>query len=79
MSEHVGFAVSRKREVRVCSKESQCFFSHLSTVGSHSSKHAGTKGCSISETILFVYKTEHFPFNAQQNIYEYHYMGSSDK
>lgn len=54
MSEHVGFAVSRKREVRVCSKESQCSFSHLSTVGSHSSKHAWTKGCSITETIQFV-------------------------
>ena len=55
------------------------FLSQLSTVGSHSSKHAGTKGCSISETILFVYKTEHFPFNAQRNIYEYLYIGSSDK
>ena len=49
------------------------------TVGSHLSKHAGTKGCShinwkahISETILFVYKAKCFPFNAQQNIYEYH-------
>jgi len=26
----------------------------------------------ISET---VYKPEHFPFNAQQNIHEYHYFG----
>ena len=43
-------------------------------IGSHSSKHAGTKGCSdnwnvcISEKIIFVYK-------AEQNIYEYHYFG----
>ena len=28
----------------------------------------------ISETILIVYKEEHLPFNAQQNIYEYHYF-----
>ena len=28
----------------------------------------------VSETTLFVYKGEHFPFNAQQNIYEYHYL-----
>jgi len=41
-------------------------------VGSHLSEHTGTKGCSdnwnvrLSETILFVYKEEYFPFNAQQ-------------
>ena len=46
----------------------------------HLSEHAGTKECSywISETIQFVYKAEHFPFNAQQDIYEYHYFGGSD-
>ena len=33
----------------------------------------------MSKTILFVYKAEYFPFNAQQNIYEYHYFGCSDK
>ena len=48
---------------------------------SHLSEHAGTKECSdnwnvwISTTVLFVYEAEHFPFNAQQNIYEYYYFG----
>ena len=32
----------------------------------------GPRDVQITETILFVYKAEHFPFNAQQNIYEYH-------
>ena len=32
----------------------------------------GPRGVQITETIQFVYKAEHFPFNAQQNIYEYH-------
>ena len=27
--------------------------------------------------MLFVHKAEHFPFNAQQNIYEYHYLEGS--
>ena len=52
------------------------------TVGSHLSKHFGTRGRSdnwISETILVVYKAEYFPFNAQQTIYEYHYFGCSDE
>ena len=45
----------------------------------------GPKGVQItemysrSEAMLFVCKAEHFPFNAQQNIYEYHYFGGSDK
>ena len=42
-------------------------------VGSHLSKHVGTGGLldnnQINETIPFVYKAEHFPFNAQQNIF----------
>ena len=29
----------------------------------------------INETMLIVYITEHFPFNAQQNVCEYHYLG----
>ena len=32
----------------------------------------------ISETILFVYKADHFPFNAQHNTYEYHYLDGRD-
>ena len=42
-------------------------------VGSHLSKHVGTgrflDNNQMSETIPFVYKAEHFPFNAQQNIF----------
>ena len=47
---------------------SQCLSAYGSTVGSHLSKYAGTKGCSynwnvqISEKVLFVYNTEYFPF-----------------
>ena len=52
------------------------------TVRSHLSKHAGTKGCSdnwnVRKIIQFVYKVKHFPFNAQQNLYEYHYFGGPD-
>ena len=29
----------------------------------------------VCETTLFVYQAEWFPFNAQQNINEYHYFG----
>ena len=49
-------------------------------VRSHLSKHAGTKGVQItemfglSETILFVYKVECFPFNAQQSVCQDHYF-----
>ena len=39
----------------------------------------GPRGVQISETIQFVYEAERFPFNAQQNVYEYHYFGGSDK
>ena len=43
----------------------------------------GPKGVQItgnvqkSETILLVYKAEHFSFNAQPTIYEYCYFGGS--
>ena len=30
----------------------------------------------ISETTLFDHKADYFPFNAQQNFYEYHYLGA---
>ena len=45
------------------------------TAGSHLSEHAGTKGHLNNwiSKILFVYKAEHFPFNAQQK-HEYHYI-----
>ena len=54
---------------------------NVGTIGSHLPGHAGPSGCSDnwnvrrSETMLFVYKAEYFPFSAQQNIYEYHYCG----
>ena len=54
-----------------------------STVWRHLSEHTGTKGCSynwnvgISENLL-VYEAECFPFNAQENIYEYQYYGSTN-
>ena len=56
-----------------------------STVGNQLPEHAGTKGCSdnwnvwISETMMFVYKAQHFPFNAQQNVYQYYYFRGLDK
>ena len=53
-------------------------------VRSHLSKY-GPRGVQItemfglSETVLFVYKVECFPFNAQQSVYQDHYFGGSDK
>ena len=54
------------------------------TVGSPLSEHIGTRGgldnwnVPINETILFAYKVHYFPFNAQQNIHEYHSAGGLD-
>ena len=44
------------------------------TVRSHLSNMPGPSNVQIRETI-FVCEPEHFSFNEQQNIYEYHYFG----
>ena len=45
------------------------------TVGTREDSTVHPHLSGVNDTILFGYKADHFPFNVQQNIYEYHYLG----